>query len=124
LGGFIRIWGGLLNIPQIVGGLMFVTHLEGVVVLLTAFVTLVVAGQIHKATPFSRLTGLCYLPWFVLLPWLLGRLFTYDYSAVQTGWMIYVAATIAISLLFDVYDLVRFVQGDRRFAWAGQNPQS
>ena len=57
----IRIWGGLLNLPQLFGGLVFMNTMEGSVVFVTAIFTLLVAGQIHKQAPFSRLTGLCHL---------------------------------------------------------------
>lgn len=114
----IRIWGGLLNLPQLIGGIFFIATTEGLVVLVTAIVALVVAGQIHKRTPFSRLTGLCHLPWLVLLPWLIYRLQSYDHSVLMKGWLTYVAATIFISLVLDAFDVFRYLRGQRTFSWA------
>jgi hypothetical protein len=50
------------------GGLAFVAAIEGQIILVTSVFTLIFVGQIHKRAPFSRLIGLCHLPWLVLLP--------------------------------------------------------
>ena len=117
-GGVIGNWGGLLNIPQMIGGLIFIRTIEGIAILVTVVLTLFIAGQIHRNAPFSRAVGLCHIPWLALLPWLVFRLANYEYSAFQTGWLNYVVITISISLVFDVADVVRFLRGDRKFAWA------
>ena len=116
--GFIGKWGGLLNIPQIIGGLVFLLTPEGLAVLLTNLFTLAVAGQIHKRDPFSRLTGICHAPWLILLPWLLWRIVTAPHSTLMTLWLSYVSVTIAISLVFDGIAVYRFRKGNRTFAWA------
>ncbi len=114
----IFLWGGLLNIPQMVGGLIFISTIEGQLILATLILTLVVAGQIHKRSRFSRLVGICHLPWLVLLPWLVYRLLSFEHSVVLKGWAYYVAATILVSLIFDILDLYRYVRGEKTFSWA------
>jgi hypothetical protein len=114
----VDIWGAALNIPQLVGGLVFITSLEGQLVLAILVFTLVVAGQIHKRAPFSRLIGLCHLPWVALLPWLVHRLQTVDHSIQLSAWGCYVAATIAASLVFDAIDVYRYAKGQKTFGWA------
>jgi len=114
----IFAWGGLLNIPQLIGGLLFITALEGQVILATIVLTLVIAGQIHKRKRFSRLVGICHLPWLALLPWLVYRLQNFEHSVALKSWAYYVAATILISLIFDVLDVYRYVRGDKTFSWA------
>jgi len=118
LGGFIGTWGRLLNIPQIIGGLLFIWAIEGQAILLTVILTLLVAGQIHKRARFSRLIGICHLPWLVLLPWIIWRLVSVDHELYLQIWLAYVAITISISLVFDIYDVGKFMRGDRVFAWA------
>ena len=88
--------------------------------LVTLIITLVVAGQIHKKTPFSRLTGLCHLPWIALLPWLVNRLQTVEHTLYFQLWGYFVAAIIAISLVFDVMDVYRFTRGQKTFSWSGR----
>lgn len=117
-GGLISLWGFALNIPQIIGGLLFIWRPEGAAILIVEVVALMIAGQIHKRDPFSRLTGLCHLPWLVLLPWLLMRLGDPDHGVIFTLWLAYTALTIAVSLIFDVADVVRWLRGDRRFSWS------
>jgi len=114
----IRLWGGALNIPQLVGGVIFIWTIEGLAVLATVILTLVIAGQIHRRAPFSRLTGLCHLPWLALLPWLVWRLVSVDQGWPLAVWLAYVSAAIAISLLFDAWDVARYLRGERRFSWS------
>lgn len=114
----IRMWGGLLNLPQLIGGVIFITTVEGLAILATSILTLVVAGQIHKRNPFSRIIGICHLPWLVLLPWLIYRLQSFDHSVILKCWVYYVAVTIFISLVFDVLDIYRYARGEKTFSWA------
>ena len=120
-GSGIGTWGFVLNIPQIVGGLLFLPRVEALVILVFELIALAVAGQIHKRTPFSRLTGICHLPWLLMLPWLVWRLLTLDHGAVYATWLWFVCATVAISLVFDAMDVVRWLRGDRVFSWAKQD---
>lgn len=114
----IDLWGALLNFPQIIGGLIFITSIEGQIVFVLAILTLMVAGQIHKRERFSRLTGLCHLPWLGMAPWLIWRLKSQDHSDLQTAWMIYVIVTVVVSLIFDARDVAKYFRGERTFDWA------
>ena len=114
----VNAWGAALNIPQVIGGLVFIKTLEGQLVLATVVATLIVAGQIHRNTPFSRLIGLCHIPWLALLPWLVVRLQAQEHSIALQVWGYYVVVTIAISLVFDAIDVYRYAKGQKTFAWA------
>ena len=117
----VDIWGGCLNIPQFIGGLIFITYIEGQLILTLVVVTLLVAGQIHKKSPFSRLIGLCHIPWLLLLPWLVYRLMNYEHPVWLEIWLYYTSVTIAISLIFDAWDIRRYYKGQKTFAWADGN---
>ena len=69
----VDVWGAVLNVPLLLGGLLFATHIEGQLILATEIVSLVVAGQIHKRRPLSRLIGTCHVLWVPLIPFLLYR---------------------------------------------------
>jgi hypothetical protein len=114
----IYFWGGGLNIPQIIGGLVFIAYIEAQVVLAAAILTLLLAGQIHKKTPFSRLIGLCHIPWLLLLPWLVYRITVIEHTVWLEFWLYYTSITIAVSLVFDALDVYRFSKGQRTFAWS------
>ena len=114
----IRIWGGLLNMTQLIGGLVFIASAEGQAVLATLIFTLIVAGQIHKRTPFSRLTGLCHQPWLALLPWLVYRLQSNELGIYLTVWGYLVCLLMLVSLIFDVLDVYRYTRGEKVFSWS------
>ena len=116
----IYLWGGLLNIPQVVGGAIFFNEIEGQVILAILILTLIVAGQMHKKTPFSTLIGLCHLPWLALLPWLVYRLQVVDHASSLEAWCYYVVVVITISLVFDVLDIYRYSKGQKTFSWRAQ----
>ena len=116
----VYVWGALLNVVQLIGGLVFITTLEGQVVLATLILTLVVAGQIHRNTPFSRLIGICHVPWVALLPWLVYRLQTVEHPIELQIWGYYVTATISLSLVFDTLDVYRYTKGQKTFSWASK----
>ena len=90
----IGAWGAILNMTQIIGGLLFILFLEGQVVLAVAILVLMVAGQIHKRTPFSRLVGLCHIPWLLLLPWLIYRFNGFSHPVYLKVWMAVVIVLI------------------------------
>ena len=114
----IYFWGGALNIPQVVGGVFFFDHAEAQAILVVAILGLIVAGQIHKKAAFSRMIGMCHLPWLLLLPWLIYRQANIEYPFWLEAWLYYSSATIAASLIFDAMDFYRYSKGQKTFAWA------
>jgi hypothetical protein len=119
----IFVWGGLLNIPQAVGGLVFIQHLEAQMILALAIVTLLMAGRIHRNSPFSRLIGLCHLPWLFLVPWMSYRMVTIEHPFGLDIWLYYTIATIVVSLVFDAMDIYRYSKGQQIFAWSVEEKQ-
>ncbi|MCP4294852.1 MAG: hypothetical protein GY786_04540 [Proteobacteria bacterium] len=118
----IGIWGRALNVPQILGGLILLNTLEGATVFVTVIGTLIIASQIHKRLYFSRLIGLCHIPWLILAPWLTYRLQSTKLGLSTEVWLTYVVVTMFISLLFDIYDVVRYLKGSKTFEWSAQRP--
>ncbi|MGI9355310.1 MAG: hypothetical protein ACR2PF_09160 [Rhizobiaceae bacterium] len=114
----VWIWGGLLNIPQFLGGLYFITAIEGLLVFVTLVLTQLIAAQIHRRFAFSRLIVFCHLPWLALLPWLTYRLVHYGHDLPFRLWLYYVSVTILISLIFEFIEAYRYLRGDKTFSWA------
>lgn len=102
---FMRIWGPVLNVPHVVGGLVFVVQPEATLVLVTAIFSVVVAAQIHKRSPFSRLTSLVHVVWLPLLPMLVDALAREGVKGVYGTWLAYVVVTMGISLVLDVRNI-------------------
>lgn len=117
-GAAIGAWGAALNIPQLIGGVLFIWTIEGLLILVAEVIALAIAGQIHKRDRFSRLIGICHIPWLALLPWLIYRLINFDHWWLLKVWITYVVVTILISLIFDLRDVYKYWRGDRTFTWA------
>jgi hypothetical protein len=113
----ISIWGFLLNVPTLLGGLYFANHLEGMAVIASILVSLLIATQMHKRTPLSRLMGLChvvFIPTIILFAMQVGQ------TPLTTPfgiWSTYSLFLMSICVLIDAFDLYRyFVQGNRTYS--------
>ena len=53
----IQVWACLYPLPQIIGGLLFIQTLPGFVILAGRILSGIVASQVHKRAPFSKLMG-------------------------------------------------------------------
>ena len=101
-------WGAMLNIPMTIGGLVFIQRPEGSLPLVLNTIAVLIAGQIHKRRRFSRLTSLCHVMWIPALPVLITGLLRADESLLLRAWLLYTVATMAISLVLDVRNLVLY----------------
>ena len=117
----IDIWGMVLNAPQLVGGLYFIDSMTGELVLAGVLASLVIASQIHKRRPFSRLAGACHIVWLPLIPLLGASIAQSNRGRAYMVWASYVAITMSISVILDVYDLYRFFfTDDKTYATFGK----
>jgi hypothetical protein len=104
--GWVGPWGAALNIPQFIGAAVF--HSEPVALIIAAvnLLALVVAGQMHRKYPFTRLTSIVHLPWLALCPYLFVVLARTEYGwEVFHYWIAYTALTMAFSLVMDAHNL-------------------
>lgn len=102
-------WGKVLNAPQVLGGIAFITRPEAALILVACVGSVLVAAQIHKRTPFSRLTSIVHIVWLPLFAYLLNQLMTGGVNNFYDGWLVFVTVTIGISLVLDVWNLVLFI---------------
>jgi hypothetical protein len=105
-------WGAALNLPQIFGALFFITTRQAQLILAANIVTLVIASQIHKRRPFSRLAGMCHVIWIPLLPYLVWTLWTAPANTAFWYWLLYVAATMGLCLVLDAREVHRYLTTD------------
>jgi hypothetical protein len=110
----IDIWGATLNVPLIFGGLVFVATIEGALILATTLLSLVVAPAMHKRRPLSRLMGLSHLPWLALIPALVWWLVTREHGVAFQVWLGYAIVVMTVSVVFDVYDVWRYLATDNK----------
>ena len=95
------LWGPALNVPQVVGGLLFIARAEGAVILIVWVPMIVCAGFIHRHMHFSKLAGICQVWWLPVLSWLIERALSYDAVTPFLVWLWYVIITMTISLILD-----------------------
>jgi hypothetical protein len=113
---WIGVWGFLLNVPTLVVGLFFVNQLVAASVVASILVSLVIATQIHKRVPLSRLMGLChivFIPSIYLLALQVGQV---SLTSVFGLWSTYSLLLMSICVVIDAFDLFRyFVLGNRSY---------
>lgn len=106
---FMRVWGPALNGPMVLGGLIFIGHFEAVLILLSCVFSVLVAAQIHKRSPFSRLTSLVHIVWLPLFPLLIQTLMGHGLGSIYGAWLAYVTVTMGISLVFDAWNIAVYL---------------
>ena len=62
---------------------------------------------------FVRLLGLGHFLWFPLLYWLFGRLDGLSAQPNYASWIVVLMVMNGLSLVIDVVDVVKYMQGDR-----------
>ncbi len=109
----IRLWAIFYPLPQIVGGLILRATLPGAIILGGRVLSGIVASQIHKRVPFSKLMGpVGHAHWLIILPYLVYCLATQSLSPALFWFISYVIATSLISAVLDVMELrTYFKQG-------------
>jgi len=100
------LWGASLNVPQVIGGVIFLPRLEAALILIACVASVMVAAQMHKRMPFTRLTSWVHLPWIPLLPYLVSSLIEEGIGTLFGVWLTYVTVTIALSLVLDIRNLI------------------
>lgn len=98
---FMRVWGPLLNAPMVLGGLVFLNHFEAVLILVTCVGSVLVAAQMHKRVPFTRLSSLVHVVWLPLFPYLVQVLMEQGVADLYSAWLAFVTVTMGICLLLD-----------------------
>ena len=113
----IQAWGALYPLPQVIGGLFFITTGPGLVILIGRVASFIIQTQVHKKVPFSKMTGpIGHAHWLLIVPYLLYALITQDISQPLRWFITYVLATTAISAVFDIRETIAYMrQGHRAF---------
>ena len=112
----ISLWGFSLNVPTLIGGLVFVQTQAGQAVVAGILVSLLVATQMHKRTPLSRLMGLCHIVFLPALAIMMRQFPSVDLMSPYGIWLTYSLTLMSICVLIDAFDLYRyFVQGNRTY---------
>lgn len=104
-------WLGLLMALNFLFPLIFITTLEGQVVLGTGMVSAMIQMGIFESKGFVRLLGIGHSPWVPMLLWLWTRL-DFDGSLVAY-WIVSLMVLNSLSLIIDAIDVTRYLRGER-----------
>jgi len=112
----MSIWGFLLNVPVLIGGLVFAARPVAAAVAAAILISLLIATQMHKRWPLSRLMGLCHVVFLPIIPLQLIGLANITSVGAFEIWLAYSTAMMLVCVLIDVFDLFRyFVLGNRTY---------
>ncbi|MCP5071942.1 MAG: hypothetical protein GY947_01440 [Rhodobacteraceae bacterium] len=107
----IRVWACLYPLPQVLGGLFFVQTLPGFVILAGRILSGIVASQVHKRSPFSKLMGpVGHAHWLIIIPYLVYELATQDLTAPLYWFVSYVVGTTLVSGVIDVREVMTYLK--------------
>ena len=104
-----KIWGPLLNLTLIFGGIYFYNYIEGILITITTLVSLIIVINIHKKLPLARILGVCHVVWLPLYPFLILKIFQEGLSNEFHYFLVWSILLMTISILFDCYDFYRYI---------------
>ncbi len=104
-------WIGLLMAANFLLPVIFITTLEGQIVLVTGMISAMIQMGIFHAKGFVRMLGIGHSPWIPLLLWLWTRL-NFDASPFAY-WIVALMVLNTLSLIIDVVDVARYLKGER-----------
>ena len=106
------LWVAILVLVNLGGGLFFLHTPEGQVVAVTFLVQVAAMIFIYSLTGFGRLLGLAHFGWFILIGWLFLR-FPDAEPGLMKVWVLSVLVINFVSLILDVMDVIRWINGER-----------
>ncbi|MEM7329195.1 MAG: hypothetical protein AAF437_10675 [Pseudomonadota bacterium] len=107
----IRLWAFFYPLPQIIGGLIFVQTMPGMVILIGRILSGIVASQVHKRSPFSKLMGpVGHAHWLLIVPYLVYQLATQTLSPELYAFILYVIVTTLISAVIDIKEVRTYLR--------------
>lgn len=110
---FWRGWLLVLMGANLVVPLIFRDYLEARVIFGVFMVVAPLMMGFTAKFGFTRILGVPHFLWFGLLPWLVLRLEEVPLDSDFGPWLRAVIAIDAVSLVFDVADVIRYARGDR-----------
>jgi len=106
-------WVMLLMAANMVFPLFYLGTAEGKVVLAVFFFGALVQMAIFSAKGFVRLLGVGHIGWVPMLFWLWTRLGAAPAGSLFRYWLLATMALVALSLLIDATDVIRYLRGER-----------
>ena len=105
---WIGVWGFMLNVPVLIGGLVFINRPVGAAVAAAIVISVVIASHMHKRIGLSRLLGICHVVFLPVIPLQLIELSKISAPGAFEIWLVYSSALMSVCVLIDIFDLFRY----------------
>ena len=112
-GAGLAVWISFLLLVNMVVPLVFISTIEGQMVLAAAMAGALTQMAIFKAKGFVRLLGIGHVYWVPLMAWLWTRVGEFPPDSPFTFWITSVIALNGVSVIIDVSDVWRYIAGER-----------
>lgn len=106
-------WLSLLMAVNMVAPLIFISTVEGKVVLAAAMFGAITQMAIFNSKGFVRLLGVGHVYWIPMNVWLWTRLGSASQDSLFGQWLLALIILNTLSLIIDVVDVTRYVRGER-----------
>ena len=93
--------------------LVFISTLEGQLVLASTIAGVLIQMVVFASRGFVRLLGIGHIFWIPMIPWLWTRIDDFPPNDLLGLWISVVIVLDSISLIIDVADVARYAAGDR-----------
>ena len=114
-------WGFFLNVPTVIGSFFYLDRPVGAAVCAAILVSLLIATQMHKRMPMSRLMALCHIVFLPAIALLVMEVGPGSINNAFGIWATYSLVLMTICVLIDLFDLYRyFIQGNRTYVQPNQ----
>lgn len=108
-----RLWVGLLIAVNVVPPLFFLDRIEARLTLAAIILAGFLMAFLTAWRGFTRLLGAGHVAWLALLPWIVSR---WPHAPADEPFGLWLRALViinAVSLVFDVSDVARYLAGAR-----------
>lgn len=109
----VRLWLLMLVTANLVIPLFFLQRLEAQIVVGTMFVSMMLMTGLTALAGFTRIIGAGHFVWIPMLIWIWTRLGEIPADDRFGLWIRSLMILNGISLIIDVADVKRYIQGDR-----------
>jgi hypothetical protein len=107
-------WPWMAGLPLVnLSSIFFLPRTEAWVVLGTGLLAATIMTILHAKLGYVRLLGIGHFVWIPMLIWLGFRVDNIPEGTLFHSWILTLIAMDTASLLLDIFDLLRYLRGDR-----------
>lgn len=109
----VRAWLIVLGISNMMIPIFFIRRMEAGVMLMCTILGFMIGVQLHKRKGMTRILGLMHLPWVFAVFFLVKAMITRGVSDMYGLWMVVALVLTSVSLIIDIWDVVRYCSGEK-----------